>query len=221
MGNKWNSVSKLITLPDFAQGASQIDLFMEGSPGTAAWRIDDISVVGEGGGPTTGTTTTVPNTDCSSVFGVENEEEDSWHGLLTLSVIEDTISWKVVLNFDKEVTSVETPLGDISGSGASWTIDNKGFDGELNEGDIFELRFEVYFSGKSPDVIGIIFNNDELCEGEVVPTTSPPDDDCSETVVIESEDEGKWHGLIVILPSEDATGWEIELKFNHNVESLV
>jgi hypothetical protein len=104
--NEWKSVAEEITLPDFAQGASKIDLFMEGFPETAAWRIDDISIEGEGGTPTTSTepepsttttmktttATTMPGTDCSSVFNVESEEDYSWHGLITLMVMEDTAS---------------------------------------------------------------------------------------------------------------------------------
>ena len=236
--NEWKSVSENIVLPELCQGASQVQLLTEGLPVTGSFRIDDISIEGEGSSPTTtpspGTTTTtspttstaiktttMPSTDCSSVFIVESEEDDRWHGLLTILVEEDMESWEVELHFDHEADAVETPLGEVSGSGRSWIIDNKGFDGELHEGDTLELRFEVYFTGISPNIVDIVFNNVELCDGAVAPTTTPPDNDCTDKVEIESEDAGKYHGLIVILPTEDTTSWHLELGFTHSVTSLV
>ena len=43
-GGKWTTVSEKITLPDMAKGASSIDLYMEGFPETASWRIDDVTM---------------------------------------------------------------------------------------------------------------------------------------------------------------------------------
>jgi len=233
--NQWKSIEQNIVLSEYCKGASQIQLFTEGLPVTASFRIDDISIQGEGNTPpttskpttsttmkttTTTTVTTVPSSDCSSVLSVESEDDNSWHGLIRIAIEEDITAWEVVLHFDLQADSVETPLGEVSGSGTSWTIDNKGFDGELHEGDILELRFEVYFSGSSPNIIGISFNSVELCEGTIA-TTSPPDNDCLDIVVIESEDGGKYHGLIVILPHEDTSSWQLELVFTDTVATLV
>jgi len=236
--NQWKSVSENIVLPELCQGASQVQLLTEGLPVTGSFRIDDISIEGEGSGPTTTPspvtttttspttsptiqTTTMPSPDCSSVFIVESEEDNSWHGLVTISVEEDMASWQVELHFDQKADSVETPLGEVSGAGTSWIIDNKGFDGELHTGDILELRFEVYFTGISPNIVDIVFNNVELCDGAAPPTTPPPDNDCTDKVEIESEDDGRYHGLIVILPTEDTSSWHLELGFTHSVANLV
>jgi len=241
--NQWTSEVLDISLPESVRTATTIDLFMEGTPESASWRIDDISMTPQGTAQTTTTTTTEKSTsttasttstttstttlltttivasDCSSVLDVESEEDDSWHGLITISVDEDVSSWKVALEFDNEIEALETPLGIATGSGKKWIVENKGFDGELDEGTVFEMRFEVYYSGDFPNIIDIKFNDAELCEEAQQTTTAA--NDCMDTVIVESETENKWHGLVILISNEDTSNWEIEFRFNHDLDSLV
>merc|ERR1711915_185357 len=99
--NQWTSEVLDISLPESVRTATTIDLFMEGTPESASWRIDDISMTPQGTEQTTTTTTTEKSTsttasttstttstttlltttivasDCSSVLDVESEEDDS------------------------------------------------------------------------------------------------------------------------------------------------
>ena len=41
-GSEWSSVVQPVLLPANVREASKVDLYMEGFPPTASWRIDDI-----------------------------------------------------------------------------------------------------------------------------------------------------------------------------------
>ena len=113
--------------------------------------------------PTT-TTTTEPAEDCSDALSVESEDDDSWHGMIEIIAAEDISGWELFLSFNQPADAVETPLGKVSGSGKEWIIINSSFDGDLDEGDIMQLRFEVYFTGEKPEVVHLSFNGASLCK---------------------------------------------------------
>ena len=63
----------------------------------------------------------------------------------------------------------------VTGSGAAWTLTNKEYDGELEPGMVFPLRWDsaglslssgqvhrfiAFYSGTSPKINGLIFNGD-------------------------------------------------------------
>jgi len=160
-----------------------------------------------------------PDGDCSEIFTVETNEDGSWHGLLTLTAKEDLQSWKVIIGLDSPADSLETPLGEVSGSGTTWTVDNKSFDGSIPAGDVLELRIKATFSGSAPDVTRVIWNGDSLCDGGS-PTTPNPEDDCSDAYSIESEDTTSWHGLIPITIKQTIHQWELQLRFDTPLTSL-
>ena len=71
----------------------------------------------------------------------------------------------------------------VTGSGAAWTLTNKEYDGELEPGMVFPLRWDsarlslssgqvhrfiAFYSGTSPKINGLIFNGDlDLCDGDL------------------------------------------------------
>eukprot|EP00091_Calanus_sinicus_P003955 TRINITY_DN14144_c0_g1_i2.p1 TRINITY_DN14144_c0_g1~~TRINITY_DN14144_c0_g1_i2.p1 ORF type:complete len:225 (-),score=58.51 TRINITY_DN14144_c0_g1_i2:204-878(-) len=110
------------------------------------------------------TTTTATENDCSAIFSIESEDVGSWHGLVTLTAETHVQGWEVKMTFTERIDNLESPLAVVSGGGKQWTLSSKSFDDDLEVGTVLELRFEVYYSRNSPDVINIEFNGDELCE---------------------------------------------------------
>ena len=84
--------------------------------------------------------------------------------MIEIIAAEDISGWELLLSFDQPADSLETPLGKVSGSGNEWIIINNSFDGDLDEGDVMQLRFEVYFTGQKPEVVHLSFNGDSLCK---------------------------------------------------------
>jgi len=121
----------------------------------------------------------------------------------------------VVIGLDNPVDHLETPLGKVSGSGTTWTVDNKAFDGNLPTGQVLELRIKAVYSGSLPNVISVNWNGDSLCEGD-----GPSPEDCSEQYSVESEEAGSWHGLLPVTAKEDITAWQLALKFDSALTSL-
>jgi len=162
-----------------------------------------------------------PGDDCSDIFTVESQEDGAWHGLLALTAKEDIDSWKVVIGLDNPLDSLETPLGKVSGSGTTWTVDNKSFDGNLPAGQVLQLRIKAVYSSSIPTVISVNWNGASLCDGDGPgPTTQAPADDCSEKYSVESEEAGAWHGLLPVTAKEDITSWKLELRFDSPLTSL-
>jgi len=161
-----------------------------------------------------------PGGDCSDIFEVESNEVNGWHGLLAITAKEDVVGWEVILGFDQPVTSIETPMGTVSGSGTTWHIGSKGFDETLTAGQVLELRFKAIFSGSTPDVIRVVFNGDSLCSGDGPNPTEDPNGDCSEQYSMEHEDSGSYNVLLPLTPKEDSVGWEVVLRFDASVTSI-
>ena len=68
------------------------------------------------------------------------------------------------MNFDFPVSEISSPLAKVSGSGSTWTLSNLDYDGDLEAGTVFPLRFVVYYTGStSPIIISMYFNNDDIC----------------------------------------------------------
>ncbi len=49
-------------------------------------------------------------------------------------------SWTVDVHFEADVTDLTSPLAEVTGSGDSWRLTNKQFDGDLTPGTLFPLR---------------------------------------------------------------------------------
>ena len=49
-------------------------------------------------------------------------------------------SWAVDVHFEADVTDLTSPLAEVTGSGDSWRLTNKQFDGDLTPGTLFPLR---------------------------------------------------------------------------------
>ena len=90
------------------------------------------------------------------------------------------------MNFDKPVADVSSPLAEVSGSGSTWTLSNLDYDGDLEAGTVFPLRFVIYYSGSSsPVIISMYLNNDDICvddnNGHADTTTSDAGDTITQT----------------------------------------
>ena len=49
-------------------------------------------------------------------------------------------SWAVDVHFEADVSDITSPLAEVTGSGDSWRLTNKQFDGDLTPGTLFPLR---------------------------------------------------------------------------------
>merc|ERR1712037_818825 len=75
-------------------------------------------------------------------------------------------------------------MAEVAGAAQSWTLNNLGFDGNVEEGSSLELRFKVLHSGTQPDMLDIRLYGESLCSTGVDdcvpprpptrPPTSPP-----------------------------------------------
>ena len=54
--------------------------------------------------------------------------------------LEAVSSWAVDVHFESDVTDLTSPLAEVEGSGDSWRLTNKQFDGDLTPGTLFPLR---------------------------------------------------------------------------------
>ena len=109
------------------------------------------------------------------------------------------------MTFDSPVSDVSSPLAEVSGSGSTWTLSNLDYDGGLEAGTVFPLRFVVYSTGSaSPIIISMYFNNDDICvddnNGHADTTTSDAGDTTTKNEVTTSTQSsarsGRVHNLI-------------------------
>ena len=90
-------------------------------------------------------TAVLSDEDCVTV---EAEGPGNWQGLLKLGPFEeDVTSWNVLITFTDTVDWVETVMADVSGSGTSWSLASKDWDGGIPAGDSLGVRFIVGYSG--------------------------------------------------------------------------
>ena len=67
--------------------------------------------------------------------------------MVTLGPFTEAVTqWTIVLGFSSPVDWVESVMGEVSGAGASWSLNSKDWDGELSAGDTMEVRFIVGYS---------------------------------------------------------------------------
>merc|ERR1712130_515185 len=114
--------------------------------------------------------------DCSSSIELSDVTSTSFQAMMNL--IGPLSGWQVALDFSSPITSIESPMAEVTGAGESWTLNNLGFDGNVEEGSSLELRFKVLHSGtQQPDMVDIRVNGVSLCSmgvDDCVPPTSPP-----------------------------------------------
>ena len=67
---------------------------------------------------------------------------------MTLGPFTEAVSqWTIILGFDSaSVDWVESVVGEVSGSGASWSLASKEWDSDLSPGDTLEVKFIVGYS---------------------------------------------------------------------------
>ena len=158
--------------------------------------------------------------DCDGTYAIDTQSSDQWQGRLIIKVPQDVNGWAVQLQFDAEVTSIDCSLATVTGSGTAWTLTSRGFDDELHAGTTFEMGVIVHFSGPSPNIISVDFNEDLLCEGGGEVTTASPGDDCGDDYAVDTEAEDHWQGRIIITVPEDVNGWTLQVKFDAAVTSI-
>jgi len=104
---------------------------------------------------------------CDGDYIVEDEVQGQSMKILVNIVPQETVSdWNLQIQFDSPVLDISSPLAEASGSGSSWLLSNKEFDGDLEAGTNFELRFFVYYSGTKPNVLMLDFNSVDICSDE-------------------------------------------------------
>ena len=94
---------------------------------------------------------------------VESETENKRHGLVIIISNEDTSGWEIEFGFNHDLDSLVTPLGKVSGTGKNWVVSNNDWDGDLTAGVELAFRFEVYYSGRKPQVVDFAFNGENFC----------------------------------------------------------
>ena len=101
----------------------------------------EINEEGMCGGGDVCTTDNGPGPDCDGDYVVE---EDSGQDQVVLVPIVPSIavsSWTLRLKFEAPVVDVSSPLAEVTGSDSSWTLTSKDYDGDLETGVEFQLRF--------------------------------------------------------------------------------
>ena len=108
-----------------------------------------------------------PSGNCEDITDAVNNGDNSD---LTLSITPSTdiTQWVVVVEFDIDVDSVSSPLAAVTGSGKTWELESKSWDGTINAGDTFELSLNVVHSTGAPTVAKATINGEDLCQGELV-----------------------------------------------------
>ena len=64
------------------------------------------------------------------------------------------------------MSDVSSPMATTEGSGSHWTLTNKDYDGDLSNGQEFDLRFAIYYSGAAPDLVNMRLNGESICDDE-------------------------------------------------------
>ena len=79
---------------------------------------------------------------------IEDEDPGQWTGSVTLGPFTEAVSqWTIILGFDSaSVDWVESVVGEVTGSGASWSLASKEWDSDLSPGDTLEVKFIVGYS---------------------------------------------------------------------------
>ena len=78
----------------------------------------------------------------------ESEGPGNWHGLLQLGPFdEDVTSWNILITFTDPVDWLDSVMAEVSGTGTSWNLSSKDWDGVISAGDSLGVRFIVGYSG--------------------------------------------------------------------------
>ena len=173
-GTQWSLASKGWD-DDITAGSSLalaiIVHYSGAKPGIASLSVNGDSMC-SGGGPSP--TAGPDGPDCSDVISVDAQDSTSWTGSLVLEPQEAITSWTVDLSFDNPVSSLASAVADVSGSGTTWKLTNKAWDGDLKPGDSLNVAFLINFSGNFPTVVSVNFNGNSLCSGgDPAPTSGP------------------------------------------------
>ena len=161
-----------------------------------------------------------PIKDCSEDYVVEEDKPGQWKGLIKLSPEEDISSWSLDITFDNDVNFITSPLADVTGSGKTWTLTDRGWDGEINAGESLELRFFVNFGGQKPVITSIKFNGDSMCNAGGGPGPDPSKPDCSGSMTIDSQNGDFFSATIDLRPSTSITSWIVILSVDAPLSSL-
>merc|ERR1712142_276365 len=155
---------------------------------------------------------------CDDVLKITSETTNSWNGELVLSPSESITSWTVSLEFSSNVDRIESIMSDVEGSGTSWTLTSKEWDGDIAVGETLTLKFIVDYSVSKPSLLSIQFNDNIMCMGGS--SCNNPIKDCSKDYVVEEDKPGQWRGLIKLSPEEDISFWTLDITFDNNVDMI-
>ena len=107
--------------------------------------------------------------DCDGTVEIESSDADHWQARLLLVSDSDIEAWAVKITFDTEVDFIESAMAEVTGSGKSWTLRNKEWDGGMDAGDELSLRFIVIHSSQEqPFPTDVTFNGEVI---ELLPTS--------------------------------------------------
>lgn len=120
-----------------------------------------------------GGSTPSPGGDCQDVSDATNNGDDTD---MTIFITPNTAltSWEVRLTFENSVADVSSPLASVSGSGKTWMLTSKSWDGNLPAGVTFELTVNiVHGSSGEPRLADVELNSESICSGSGPATTTP------------------------------------------------
>ena len=92
------------------------------------------------------TTDNGPGPDCDGDYVVEEDSGQDQVVLVSITPAEAVSGWTLRLKFESSVDDVSSPLAEVTGSGTSWTLTSKDYDGDLEAGVEFQLRLNVIFT---------------------------------------------------------------------------
>lgn len=150
--------------------------------------------------------TTVLLVDADDCVTVESEGHGNWQGLIQLGPFEeDVTSWNIIITFTDPLDWLESVMAEVSGTGTSWSLASKDWDGEISAGESLGVRFRVGYSGNKPWVSWVSYDT-EACGG---------------VVTVTQENAGQWGAQVKLdAGEEDVEGWRLDLEFSSHVDWL-
>ena len=174
-----------------------------GLPNFESIIFDNIEICG-------GESTPSPAGDCEDISDAINNGDDTD---LTIHLTPETslTSWEVELTFSDSVGGVSSPLADVTGSGTTWTLTSKSWDGSLPAGETFELTINIIHGNSGePSLMDVKLNSESICEGGE--STPSPGGDCED--MSDAIDNGDDTDMTIHLtPETSLTSWEVGLTF--------
>ncbi|ROT77623.1 Endoglucanase E-4 [Penaeus vannamei] len=161
------------------------------------------------------------NGNCAT-FTVTSSWSGNYQGILNITVAEAVSAWAIQLQLSAPVDNFQAWTANVAPtSGTSITLTNKSYNGFQTAGAALELGVLLTYSGSSPDITSLVFNDRELglCDAGTPTPTTVPYTLCANFTETSSWANNYQGTLYVTIPS-DVTSWNIVLQMSDVVDNF-